>query len=134
MAVTSTRTFEPSSATPSVYVRVVAPVIATNPAPESRCHWYAYVLPIPVHVPGVALSAEARWAVPAIAGAAVLTGGALGIVAVAGLATLTVPSALLAVTNACSFAFSSATPSRYVVLVAPAMFDQLAPLSVERCH
>src|SRR5690349_23508606 len=73
VAVTLTRTVAPSSAPWRVYVAAVAPVMFT----ALRCHWYAYVLPAPAHVPGAAVRTEPRAAVPATVGATELAGGAL---------------------------------------------------------
>ena len=41
-----------------MYVAPVAPAIAVQPVVPSaeRCHWYAYVLPVPFQVPRATLS------------------------------------------------------------------------------
>ena len=48
------------------------------------------LLPMPLQVPAVPVSVRPRWAVPVSVGLTVLTGGALGIVAVAVLAAVAV--------------------------------------------
>ena len=54
VAVTATRIVFPLSVLVSVYVLCVADAIAAHAAPfvSQRCHAYAYVIPVPVHVPG----------------------------------------------------------------------------------
>ena len=66
---------------------------------------------MPLQVPVVPVKAEPRRAVPVTAGRAVLTGGALGIVAVALLAAVTAASGLVAVTTTRTAAPTSATVS-----------------------
>ena len=83
------------SAIDSVYVRLVAPAMFA----PSRCHWYVYVLPMPLHVPVFPVSVDPRRAVPLTAGRTVLTGRALGTAIVALLAAATVPSGFVAVTT-----------------------------------
>jgi hypothetical protein len=54
VAVTRTRTVEPTSPATSVYVAPVAPAMSTQPAPpvSQRRHWRAYEIgAVPVHVP-----------------------------------------------------------------------------------
>ena len=66
---------------------------------------------MPVQVPAPAVSVAPRWALPVIAGLTVFTGGALGIVTVAVLAAVAVPSGLVAVTSRRTVAPTSATVS-----------------------
>ena len=54
---------------------------------------------MPLHVPWLAVSVDARCAVPVIAGLTLFTGGALTTLAVAVLAAETVPSGLVTVTS-----------------------------------
>jgi hypothetical protein len=56
-AVTITRSVCPTSAEESVFVEVVAPPIAAQPAPDEshRSHWYAYVRAFPCQVPILAV-------------------------------------------------------------------------------
>ena len=54
---------------------------------------------MPLQVPAVPVRVWPRCAVPVTAGLTVLTGGALGIVAVAVLAAVAIPSGLVAVTS-----------------------------------
>ena len=66
---------------------------------------------MPLQVPGVPVSVEARCAVPLTVGRTVLTGGALGIVAVGVLVAVTVASGFEAVTCSRTLAPTSATVS-----------------------
>jgi hypothetical protein len=68
-------------------------------------------LPIPAQVPAVPVKVDPRLGVPVTAGLPVLTGGALGIAAVAALAATAVPSGLAVVTSARTVAPTSATVS-----------------------
>ena len=69
------------------------------------------MLPAPFHVPCDALSVEVRMAAPVIIGTAVLTGGAVLIVAVAALARLALPSGFVAVTTTRMALPTSSAPS-----------------------
>ena len=70
LAVTSTRSVRPASASTRVYVVVVAPLMSAHCAPDvsHRVHWYVYVIPVPVHVPWLAVSVWPTTALPLIAG------------------------------------------------------------------
>jgi hypothetical protein len=69
-----------------------------------------------------------------IAGRTVLTGGPSAIFAVAALVALAFPAAFVAVTIARTVSPTWLVISRYVELVAPAMFEQLAPELLHSCH
>src|SRR5215470_584639 len=49
-----------TSASVSIRLDLVAPAIFLS----SRSHWYLYVTPSPVHVPGAQVSADPGWPVP----------------------------------------------------------------------
>jgi len=102
VAVTATRIVFPLSVLVSVYVLCVAEAIAAHAAPlaSQRDHAYAYVMPVPVHVPGLAVRVCPTTVGPTIVGIAVFGGPAWPlIVAVALDATVSEPSALDPVTR-----------------------------------
>ena len=82
------------------------------PPSVERCHWQVKALSSPLHAPALALRVWLRCAAPLIWGSIVLAGGELATVAVAVLAALTVPSALVAVTRRRTVEPSSATVER----------------------
>src|SRR4051812_26988663 len=88
---------------------------------------------MPLQVPGLAVSVEERLALPAMVGAAVFSGGALGIVAVGCVGTARVPSALVAGVRRRTCVCSSPTPSGELVSGAAEMLVQVLPFE-ERCH
>src|SRR5215207_931741 len=87
---------------------------------------------MPAHAPGVDVSVDVRRAAPAIAGALVLNGGPAWTMLEARLVAVTLASAFVAVTRTRRLVPTSATPSRYVVPVAPAMSVNPEPESC--CH
>ena len=76
LAVTATRTVEPTSAPPSVYVAAVAPGTSTQvaPAESQRCHWNAKEVGAPVQLPVLPVSVWPACATPLIVGKAVFAG------------------------------------------------------------
>ena len=84
-------------------------------------------------MPCVAVSVYVRVGVPLIVGAAMLAAGYGEISSVGGLAAVTMPSRFEALTSMRTTSPSSAVPSTYCALVAPAMFVQFVP-SADRCH
>ena len=81
---------------------------------------------MPAHVPGVPVSVDPRCALPVTTGRTVLTGAALGTVAVAVLAAVSVPSGLAAVTTTRTVAPTSSAVRVYVGPVASGMFVRVA--------
>jgi hypothetical protein len=73
-----TRSVLPASAVTRVYVLWVAVVMSAHAPPEAshRDQRYANVMPLPVHVPGLAVSASPTTVEPEIVGGAVLGGPA----------------------------------------------------------
>jgi hypothetical protein len=75
-AVTTTRRVVPTSAETGAYVQLVAPEIEAQLPPDvlQRCHRYAYLSPVPVQVPVLAVSVLPTTALPLIDGGVRLTG------------------------------------------------------------
>ena len=84
VAVTLTRSVLPASAVTRVYVLCVADVMSVHAAPAAshRDQRYANVIPVPVYVPGLAVSASPTTVDPEIVGGAVF-GGPTGAVTAA---------------------------------------------------
>ncbi len=78
VAVTSTRSVEPTSPALTTWVWDVSPIGAQEPPPAShRCHANAYeMVGVPVHEPVVAVSVSPETAVPVIVGGSELDGTA----------------------------------------------------------
>ena len=76
-AVTITRRVLPTSAVESVFVDVVAPLLALQfaPAESHRSHWYANFKDFPCHVPVLAVRVVATTALPLIEGSVWSAGG-----------------------------------------------------------
>jgi hypothetical protein len=132
VAVTTTRSVEPTSAADAAYEEPVAPATSEQPEPveSQRCHWYAYAIGAePVHVPGDAVSVCPSCAVPVIDGAVEFAGGAGGGVttAVAAEAAVAAPPLFEAVTDRTIVYPTSNDVSVYVDCVAPAMSKQFRP-------
>ena len=69
------------------------------PKKSQRCHWYSMVSgPVPVQVPGSAVSTSPTSSVPEMVGATVLAGGA-GRRALGALVAVSVPAAFVPVTT-----------------------------------
>ena len=73
--------------------------VASKMFTPSRCHWKSYWLPLPVQVPRLAVSSEARCTVPEMLGATVFNGGEPATRTEAALAARPVPSGLVTVTS-----------------------------------
>jgi hypothetical protein len=78
VAVTATRSVEPTSALAATYVCAVAPgrSLQLPPLAPQRRHWNAYVMGcVPLQLPVVALSDRPACGVPELSGGSVYTGG-----------------------------------------------------------
>ncbi len=108
----------------------VAPVIAAQfaPAVSQRDHAYVNVIPVPVHVPWLAVSVWPTAAWPLIVGGWVLGGPCAAVTAaVAFEAAVFGPSAFAAVTRNRNRNPTSPAPTTYAVVEAPPMTAQSEP-------
>src|SRR5262249_42944540 len=136
-AVTTTRSVLATSMERTPYVRAVALTTALHeaPLPSHRCHWYVYESTPPVQVPFEAVSSSPTFAVPVIAGSAVLTGGlADETMLVAAEFAVSFPSVFVPVTTTRSVWSTSAVATSYVLAVALVRSAQFAPALSQRCH
>src|SRR5829696_3904618 len=74
VAVTTTRSAAPASASLAVYVRATAPETLLQ-LESQRCHWYEIIGPVPLQRPAEAVRTSPQAAVPEISGGVVLVGG-----------------------------------------------------------
>jgi hypothetical protein len=128
--VTLTRSVLPASAVTTVYVLWVALAMLTHapPVASQRDQRYANVMPVPVYVPGFAVSDSPTTAEPEIVGGAVFGGPACTVTCAVAFDTATRwASGFVAVTRTRSRNPTSPAATTYVVLVAPSMVAQSDP-------
>src|SRR5262245_40030417 len=135
VAVTTTRSVEPTSALPSGWVVAVSPGSAAQEPPawlqRSQCR---LVVSASVHSPVFAVSVCPSRASPVTAGAVVLAGAAGSTSGLAAERALVVPPALLALTRTRMVEPTSSWSSVYVLSSSLASGTQLEPDPSQRCH
>src|SRR5437763_10107905 len=108
------------------------------PSAPQIAHWYLKLtVPLPLQVPGFAVSVPPTLASPVIVGAAVFAGPEAVAAATLAVGTLVAefePSELLASTTTRAVLPWSALANLYVCVVAPAIAWQPAPLASQICH